>query len=191
MTKKYLIALGILSAIVMLSGCSTPKKINTTQNVPDRRTIELIENDTDIQARIKSDLHDDDEIRKWSHINVNVFNGAVLLTGEAMSEGIKSKIIDMARVVPHVTMIHDYLSVDYLSDNLSRANDRRITQSIRQALSQIRLTNFDASLVKVITEQSTVYLMGRVNREEGTRVINIVRLEPDIRQIVTVFEYMD
>jgi osmotically-inducible protein OsmY len=190
MKRTYLI-LGILSTLALMPACSSKKSIQTAHALPDRRPAEIIENDNAIQARIKSDLLDDEEIRKWSHINVNVFNGAVLLTGEAMSEGIKNKIIEMARIVPHVTMIHDYLSVDYPSDNLSRANDRRITQSIRQALSQIHATNFDATLVKVITEQSTVYLMGRLHREEGTRVVNIARLEPDIRQVVTVFDYMD
>jgi osmotically-inducible protein OsmY len=89
-------------------------------------------------------------------------------------------------------MVHDNLIVDYPSDNLSRANDRRITQSIKQALTQIHdLPNFDSSLIKVVVEQSTVYLMGRVHRDEGTVVINVIRLEPDIRQVITVFDYID
>jgi hypothetical protein len=43
----------------------------------------------------------------------------------------------------------------------------------------------------VIIEQGTVYLMGRVHRDEGLVVINVVRTEPDIRQLITVFDYID
>ena len=125
-------------------------------------------------------------------MNVNVYNGAVLLTGEVMNEAFKSKIVEAVRIVKNVKIVHDNLVVDYPSDNLSRANDRRIGQNIRQALTQIRtIPGFDSSLVRVITEQGTVYLMGRVHRDEGLVVINVVRTEPDIRQLITVFDYID
>jgi osmotically-inducible protein OsmY len=125
-------------------------------------------------------------------VNVYVYNGAVLLTGEVMNDAFKSKIVEAVRIVKYVKIVHDNLVVDYPSDNLSRANDRRIGQNIRQALTQIRtIPDFDSSLVRVIIEQGTVYLMGRVHRDEGLVVINVVRTEPDIRQLITVFDYID
>jgi osmotically-inducible protein OsmY len=172
-------------------GCST-KKIRANPHSLERRTTDAAEIDKDIETDIKENLRDDDEMRRFSHVNVNVYNGAVLLTGEAMNEATKIKIVEMARVIKNVKMVHDNLIVDYPSDNLSRANDRRITQSIKQALTQIHdLPNFNPSLIRVVVEQSSVYLMGRVHRDEGTVVINVVRLEPDIRQIITVFDYID
>jgi osmotically-inducible protein OsmY len=181
---------------VLLSSCSSRKPFRDNQqsvyNVADRRSPESAEYDKDISEAIREDILSDSEIKRFSHVNVNVYNGAVLLTGEVMNEVFKSKIVEAVRIVKNVKIVHDNLVVDYPSDNLSRANDRRIGQNIRQALTQIRtIPGFDSSLVRVITEQGTVYLMGRVHRDEGLVVINVVRTEPDIRQLITVFDYID
>lgn len=181
---------------VLLSSCSSRKPFRDNQqsvyNVADRRSPESADYDKDIYESIREDILSDSEIKRFSHVNVNVYNGAVLLTGEVMNEAFKSKIVEAVRIVKNVKIVHDNLVVDYPSDNLSRANDRRIGQNIRQALTQIRtIPGFDSSLVRVITEQGTVYLMGRVHRDEGLVVINVVRTEPDIRQLITVFDYID
>ncbi len=190
--KNVKLVIILFCTLGILSSCGTQKNLRASHNLAERRTVDMTEMDKDITVDIKDNLRDDDEMRRFAHVNVNVYNGAVLLTGEAMNDAIKMKVVEMARVVKHVKMVHDNLIVDYPSDNLSRANDRRITQNIRQALKQIHdLPDFDSSLVKIVVEQSTVYLMGRVHRDEGTVVINVVRLEPDIRQLVTVFDYID
>lgn len=190
---KLLVILFCTLAVLSSSGCSTKKNVRANSYaVADRRTADTAEIDKDVETEIKENLRDDDEMRRFAHVNVNVYNGAALLTGETMNDAIKTKVVEMARVVKGVKMVHDNLIVDYPSDNLSRANDRRIAQNIRQALTQIRtIPNFDSSMIKVVVEQSSVYLMGRVHRDEGTVVINVVRLEPDIRQLVTVFDYID
>ena len=46
-------------------------------------------------------------------------------------------------------------------------------------------------MIKVVTENGVVYLMGLVHREEGTVVINVTKLQPGIQEIITVFEYLD
>ncbi|MDD2863904.1 MAG: BON domain-containing protein [Methylococcales bacterium] len=179
-------------SLAMLSGCSAKKNVGANTQMLERRTTDQAEIDKDVETHIKEELRDDEQIRRFSHVNVNVYNGAALLTGEAMNEAIKSQVIEMVRIIKGVRMVHDNLIVDYPSDNLSRANDRRIAQNIRQALRQIHdLPNFDSALIKIVVEQSSVYLMGRVHRDEGTVVINVVRLDPDIRQLVTVFDYID
>ncbi len=189
---NFLLVFFCVLTVTLTTGCSTKKNVRATNSMADRRTADAAENDKDIEIDVKETLRDDDELRRFSHVNVNVYNGAVLLTGEAMNDAFKTKIVETVRIIPHVKMVHDNLIVDYPSDNLSRANDKRITQNIKQALTQIHdLPNFDSSLIKVIVEQGTVYLMGRVHRDEGTVVINVVRLEPDIRQIITVFDYID
>jgi osmotically-inducible protein OsmY len=46
-------------------------------------------------------------------------------------------------------------------------------------------------MVKVMVENAMVYLMGSIHRAEGSVVINVVRHQPDVKQITTVFEYLD
>ncbi|MGB4498695.1 MAG: BON domain-containing protein [Methylococcaceae bacterium] len=189
--KKLKLLSVLVCSLVILSGCANQKNRSNSNSI-ERLSVNQISIDKDIESDIKENLRDDTETHRFAHVNVNVYNGAVLLTGETMNDAIKIKIIEMVRIIKGVKMVHDNLIVDYPSDNLSRANDRRITQNIKQALKQIHdLPNFDSSLIKVVVEQSSVYLMGRVHRDEGTVVINVVRLEPDIRQLVTVFDYID
>jgi osmotically-inducible protein OsmY len=45
-----------------------------------------------------------------------------------------------------------------------------------------------ANAIKVTTERSTVYLMGRVTEREATRASDIARGVPGVQKVVKVFE---
>ena len=148
--------------------------------------------DKDIETEAYSELNSEDDLLKQCHFTITAYNGAVLITGEAPNEALRKKIIATVQVIPHVKLIHDNLIITSPSDANSRANDQLITSTVKTALSQIRtMPDFDPAMVKVITENGTVYLMGLVQRDEGTVVINVTKLQPGINQIVTVFEYVD
>jgi osmotically-inducible protein OsmY len=158
----------------------------------DRRTPEAVRTDKKIESKINDELNDDDDIVKQCHINTTVYNAAVLVTGEAPNEELKNRVISLIRIIAHVKLVHDHLTIAYPSSLDSRSNDEMITDRIKSALAQIRtFPEFDSSLLKVVTEDATVYLMGLVHREEGAVVINVVRHQPDVKKIVTVFEYLD
>ena len=138
------------------------------------------------------ELNSDDEITSQSHITINAYNGAILISGETANEVLKNKIVSIVQVIPNVTLIHDNLLIEPPSDANSRANDHLITDTIKTALSQIKsLPDFDPAMIKVITENGTVFLMGIVRRDEGAIVIKITRLQPGVKQIITLFEYAD
>ena len=125
-------------------------------------------------------------------LTITVYNGTALVTGETPNEELRKKIISIVQVVPNVRLIHDNLIITRPTDSSSRTNDKLITDTVKIALNQIRTTpDFDPSMVKVITENGTVYLMGLVHRDEGSVVINVARLQPGIKQIIAVFEYID
>ena len=195
MKKSFLLLL--LFNSVFIGACSstvaTDNMEMTEQSLmQDRRTREAILIDKEIEAEAYSELNSDDELLNQCHFTVTAYNGAVLVTGEAPNEDLRNKIISKAQGIANAKMIHDHLSIGYPSYNSSRANDKFITDTVVKALSQIRtIPDFDPSMVKVITENNTVYLMGIVHRDEGTVVINVTRLQPGIKQIITIFEYID
>jgi osmotically-inducible protein OsmY len=193
--KKSFLLLLLLNSFLM-SACSTVatnrEDITGQSFLQDRRTSETILRDKDIEATAYSELNSDDELLNQSHFTITAFNGAVLVTGETPTEELRKKIISTVQVIPDVKLIHNDLIIADPSDSSSRANDKFITDSVKKALNQIRtMPDFDPSMVKVITENGTVYLMGLVHRDEGAVVINVTRLQPGIKQIVTVFEYID
>ena len=193
--KKFFLLLLLLNSL-LIGACSTVAKNGeeiTEQSLSqDRRTREAILIDKDIEAEAYSELNSNDDLLNQNHFTITAYNGAVLVTGETPNEEFRNKIISIVQAIPNVKLIHNNLVIADPSDSSSRANDQYITDTVKKALNQIRtIPDFDPSMVKVISERGTVYLMGLVHRNEGTVVINVTRLQPGIKQIVTVFEYID
>ena len=193
--KKFFLLFLLINSF-LINGCSTiatdSDEITEQSLLQDRRPRETIALDKEIETEAYSELNSDDDVLNQSHYTITAYNGAVLITGETPTEELRTKIISTVQVIPNVKLIHNNLIIAYPSDSNSRANDKLITDTVKIALNQIcTIPDFDPSMVKVITENGTVYLMGLVHRDEGTVVINVTRLQPGIKQIITVFEYID
>jgi osmotically-inducible protein OsmY len=193
--KKLFLLLLLLNSL-LIEGCSTVasnhEEISGQQLSQDRRTREAILIDKEIETEAYSELNSDDDLLNQGHFTVTAYNGAVLVTGEASNEELEKKIISTVQDIPDVKLIHNNLTIASPSDASSRANDQLITDTVKIALKQIQtIPDFDPSMIKVITENGTVYLMGLVHRNEGAVVINLTRLQPGVEQIITVFEYID
>jgi osmotically-inducible protein OsmY len=178
----------------LLSGCPLVPTNNTVQPLSsyERRTVETIANDQDIERSALGELYDDKDLIAQSHIAVNAYNGVVLITGEVANEVFKNKVLDVVRIIRHVKMVRDNLTIAPPIDANIHANDTQLSQQLKTALTQIRtLPNFDPATINVVTENGVVYLMGLVSQQEGSVVVNVTRLQAGVKQIVTVFEYLD
>jgi osmotically-inducible protein OsmY len=193
--KKFFLLFLLLNSL-LIEACSTVatdhEEITEQSLLQERRPRETIVLDKEIETEAYSELNSDDDVLNQSHYTISAYNGAVLVAGETPTEELGKKIISTVQAVRNVKLVHNNLIIAEPTDSSSRANDQFITDSVKKGLSQIRtIPNFDPSMIKVITENGTVYLMGLVHRDEGTVVINVTRLQPGIKQIVTVFEYID
>ena len=193
--KRSLHLINLVSA-VLITACSSvtpPPDATTGQNLlKDRRTHSVIVSDKKIESEAFEELNDNSDIQQHCHLAVNAYNGAALITGEAPTEALKAKIIATVQAITNVTLIQDHLNVEEPISLDVQENDKLITQSVRKAFKQIRsMHDFDPNTIKVITENGVVYLMGIVQRDEGKVIINLTKLQPGVRQIVTVFEYLD
>lgn len=194
MKKLFLLFLLLNSLLIVACSSVTTNSDDLTEQTskPDRRSHEVISTDKIIETEAAAELNSDDEITSQSHITINAYNGAILISGETANEALKNKIVSIVQVIPNVTLIHDNLLIEPPSDANSRANNQLITDTIKTALSQIKsLPDFDPAMIKVVTENGTVFLMGIVRRDEGAIVIKITRLQPGVKQIITLFEYAD
>ncbi|MDP1667237.1 MAG: BON domain-containing protein [Methylobacter sp.] len=189
--KKLLLLL--LAQIFFITGCSTiaagGAEITGLSLLNDRRSREAILADEAIENHANAKLNAYYDLRDKCHFNITAYNGAVLVTGETPKDEFRNRIIDIVRVIPNVKLVHNKLTIAQPSPFNFRANDALITGKVKTALTQI--PGFDASWVKVITEKSTVYLMGLVHRNEGAAAIEAARHQSDVNQIITVFEYID
>ena len=193
---KKLFLLFLLLNTLLIVACSSvatnPDSLVEQTPKPDRRSHEAISIDKVIETEATAELNSDDEIASQSNVTINTYNGATLISGETANESLKNKIVSIVQVIPNITLIHDNLIIAPPSDANSRANDQLITDTIKTSLVQIKsLPDFDPAMIKVVTENGTVFLMGIVRRAEGAIVIKITRLQPGVKQIITLFEYAD
>ena len=123
------------------------------------------------------------------HINVTSYNRNVLLTGEAPDAGIQAQLPGIVGAVPNIRGITNDVQVAGHSSLTSRSNDALITSKIKARM--IDDDRVQAHLIKVVTEASTVYLMGLVTQTEANDATQVARTTSGVKKVVRVFEYID
>ncbi len=158
----------------------------------DRRNSATLISDERIEINAGIEINASDDTRNNTHINVTAYNGIVLITGEAATPELRNKIVAIVRKIPGVRLVHNEITIAEPSPISSRARDTLITAKVKSALSSINnIPGFDATRVKVVTENGVVFLMGLLHRNEAYVATEIARQEDDVKLVVKVFEYLD
>ena len=153
----------------------------------DRRTGGMLVEDQNIES--KSNQRIRDKMGGNLHVNVVSFNRNVLLTGEVLSESARKEIEQIVKDVEHVRNVLNEIAVGPVSSFASRSNDALITSKVKGRF--MDGGKFQINHVKVITEDSVVYLLGIVNTDEAGSAVDIARSTKGVRKVVKVFEYMN
>ncbi|WP_092483485.1 BON domain-containing protein [Candidatus Ichthyocystis hellenicum] len=173
-----------LLALPMLEGCGVVAVtgIAAALVVSDRRQAEVILLDRSTQLNSKSLAGRTTK----GHVEVTVYNGIVLLTGQVPSYADKLRVERAVSHVKNVNKLVSELTVGPDATVVQRAKDSALTARIKADLSQIKSPS--SSLIRVVTENGVVYLMGIVTREEAKAVSSRVRIIPDVEKVVEVFQ---
>jgi osmotically-inducible protein OsmY len=153
----------------------------------DRRTGGMLVEDQNIES--KSNQRIRDKMGGNLHVNVVSFNRNVLLTGEVPSESARKEIEQIVKDVEHVRNVLNEIAVGPVSSFASRSNDALITSKVKGRF--MDGGKFQINHVKVITEDSVVYLLGIVDTDEAGSAVDIARSTKGVRKVVKVFEYMN
>ena len=151
----------------------------------DRRTSGAQLDDQGIELRASNRLKDElgDAHARYA---ISSYNRRVLLTGEASSEAVKTKITQIVSGVENVREVINELGVTNSPSLKERASDTLITGRVKASL--VDAKDLSASAFKVVTERGTVYLMGRVTQRESDRATDIARNTQSVSRVVRVFE---
>jgi osmotically-inducible protein OsmY len=152
----------------------------------DRRTSGAYIEDQSIE--LKAEKHIGDKLGDKIHVNVTSFNRNVLITGEAIDEPTKQSAENIAKDVENIRSVTNELIIAGASSMSSRSNDSYLTSKVKTRM--ITENKFPANYVKVVTENSTVYLMGMVTRKEAEDAVEIARDTDGVQKVVKVFEYV-
>jgi osmotically-inducible protein OsmY len=152
----------------------------------DRRTLGAQTEDKSITVKAEvrlSNLGGDN-----GHINIASFNRKVLITGEVPDRATKDAAEREVRAIEGVQNVFNELIVAGPASYTSRSSDALVTTKVKASL--VEMKTISASSFKVVTENGTVYLMGRVTQREGDVATDVVKSVSGVQRVVKLFEYI-
>lgn len=155
--------------------------------VADRRTSGIFIEDQGIELKAEKAIIE--QIGDNIHANVTSFNRNVLITGEAFNEESKAKAEAIVKDIENVRSVTNEVIVAAKTSLGGRSNDTFITSKVKTNM--VTENRFQANYVKVVTENSVVYLMGIVTHKEADDATEIARSVDGVETVVKVFEYLD
>lgn len=194
MRVRWIQGSAALALALALSGCAgllVGGAATGVSMVHDRRTAGAIVDDQTLELKLYDTLNQ--QLPPGNRISVTSYNGAILLTGEVVSEAARQRADAIARSFnpPPVRMVHNELVIGAPSPLSVQSNDALLTTKVKTALFQINtIADFDPSRVKVVTERGVVYLLGLVRPAEADAAANVASQVSGVRQVVTLFEYI-
>ena len=189
MKKTLLLSTLILSSI-FLSGCiTTVSTVGTAINISsERRTTGEIIDDKTIGLRMLAWSTEDSKLGD-AHVNFMSFDRVVLATGEAPSNDLRSYIVKQVQIIdPKVKSVINEIIVGPSSGYLSRVKDAAITTQVEVLFHDQDV--FHPTHVKVMTENQTVYLMGKVTKREADKAATTAAKAKGVKKIVKLFDYL-
>ena len=180
--RKTILTTAALLLCVALAACSvfTP-----------RRGFNRVFNDRNVQITAQRALDNDPELSGRAHIGTSVYNGVLLLIGEASTTEVKQRAETDVTGYEGVQRVVNLIDVMPLQSVGRTAVDASLTARVKTSLLHIDMPGFDPGRVKISTAHGKVYLMGLVSHKEADAVVNQARSVAGVKQVVQVFEYTD
>lgn len=186
---KYLV---VMSFIFSISGCTTFLDLFKSDPIdvdPTERTFGAWWDDQSIETTVAHNIAKSHPDLDRAHVEVDSFNGVVLLTGEVPTPETRSIASEVASSVPNVRIVHNELAIRGNTSLLARSDDTFTHKRIK--LKHYGDDRLNGVNIDVIVEDSVAYLMGLVTREQGEVAAQLASLTRGVRQVVKVFEYVD
>ena len=153
----------------------------------DRRTSGIFVEDENIE--LKAVKYMETTLGENAHVNVTSYNRNVLLTGEVPNEAAKTSAEAFVKSIQNVRAITNEIAVGPKTSISSRSNDTYLTSKVKTKF--VTENQFPANYVKIVTENSVVYLLGIVNKTEADAAAEIARNTDGVDKVVKVFEYIN
>lgn len=189
-SKGKLTTLLILLATLMQSGCALVA-VGTvgaaaTTSANDRRTVGTQIDDKTTQSRVRSAINDIPLVKDEAAVSVDVYNGQVLLTGQAP---VQKMIVDVevaAKKVPNVMKVHNQVRLGSPIPATATMNDVWLASKIKTImLGDERVPLFKLDLV---VEDSEVFIMGLLTKEEAAAAVDAARNVDGVTKVIRVME---
>lgn len=176
---------------ISLTGCSSGPRFGTAavleaeqkkqQTAPpaSERTLHLLA----MQA-----LQADSELMKQSHIRVVIDNNQLMLIGQARSKALSQRAQQAVSKVSGNRQVHNQIRLQSPTSLTTRSHDSWLTGQVKSQLLMSKQTS--GQKIQVVTENSEVFLLGRISRSQASAAIEITRNTAGVKRVVTLFDYL-
>ncbi|KIF45576.1 hemolysin [Vibrio owensii 47666-1] len=184
-------SLVILCAALSMSGCAglfIAGAATTANLVTDTRTTKEIWQDNNIEFEVAA-IGNKAPFKGKVRVVASSYNGTVVLMGQAPTQELINEFESKAREVNGVKNIHNQIKQKEPLSVTQISNDSWITTKVKSAL--LTDSELNGVKVKVITEDSDVFLFGYVTPEQSERATEIARNISGVKQVIKGFQYGD
>ncbi len=189
LTKLSIGGLMVLSS-VGLSGCAAfvvgSVGVSAVTVGEDGRTVGTQIDDTTVANKIYGAINDVPALKQDANISVRSFNGSILLLGQTPTSALRNEAENIALSFTNVKNVYNQIRINEPTAPSTRAYDIWLASKVRANLLADKQVDFLKMDVSV--EDSEVFLMGIVSKENADRAIEITRNLDGVTRVVNMFE---
>ncbi|HCB8743235.1 TPA: divisome-associated lipoprotein YraP [Escherichia coli] len=178
----------VLTSALLLQGCVAAAVVGTaavgTKAATDPRSVGAQVDDEVLELRVSSALSKDEQIRKEARISEIAYQGRVLLIGQSPDRE-SARARQIALGVDGVQEVYNEIRQGTPVSPVIMAGDAWLTTKIRSQL--LTSARVKSSSVKVVTENSEVFLLGLVTEQEGRAAADIASRVSGVKRVTTAF----
>lgn len=190
--KPFRNSLVAIMISLLVSGCGvivvTTATVLAIDVARDRRGASVYWDDNKTEIRLGNLIGKQKQIQN-EHVNITVYNGVALLTGEVPDQRDIDDIIDLVKADEGTSQVINRLELAGKTNMNSRANDGWLTTKVKTAIAGSDFS--DSTRIKVVTERANVYLMGLVKPGEAQVAVDAARGVTGVVRVIKVFEYVE
>ncbi|PHM69866.1 division/outer membrane stress-associated lipid-binding lipoprotein [Xenorhabdus kozodoii] len=178
---------------MLLQGCIGAAVVGSaaiaTKAGSDPRTIGQQVDDTTLEARVSNAIIRDPQIKAQARVSVTVYQGKVLLTGQSPNMALAERAKQIASKVDGTNVIYNEIRQGNPITLGTISADAWLTTKVRSKI--LTSDAVKSSSIKVVTENSEVFLFGVVTQQEGAAAAKIASETSGVKRVTTAFTYLN
>ncbi len=190
--KKIIGALFVISLLSQLQGCAGGLIVAAGTAVAvssDERTLAEQLDDNALSAAALDKINELNISNEQMRIKLFSNSGYLLLVGQVSNQQYKDMIANKLATLSQAKGIYNQLRIAQPIGFAQQSKDSWITTKVKSQLTSNEKVN--PLKIKVVTENSEVFLIGKVNREMANTATTLTRNIAGVKQVNRVFQLVD
>ncbi len=190
--KKIIGALFVISLLSQLQGCAGGLIVAAGTAVAvssDERTLAEQLDDNALSAAALDKINELNISNEQMRIKLFSNSGYLLLVGQVSNQQYKDMIANKLATLSQAKGIYNQLRIAQPIGFAQQSKDSWITTKVKSQLTSNEKVN--PLKIKVVTEDSEVFLIGKINREMANTATTLTRNIAGVKQVNRVFQLVD